>query len=502
MPLLTKLQNLNSSAIAIESKSGTLSYGDLLSKVADLALWLTQQKIKSLSIYAENSPQWIVADLACQQVGVIFTPIPLFFTVSQFENLINTAKPDIILSDSFLSNAILSESNLKNKILPYKKDVAENGLSLIIYKLSHANKPLVPKGTKKITFTSGSTGAPKGVCLSVENQLTVAVSLVEMIGLTKPRHLCLLPLPTLLENIAGVYSPLLAEGTVIIANDEERGFAGSRLVNPPQLLTCISMAKPNSLILVPELLQVLIHATEQGWLPPTSLKFIAVGGSKVSSLLISKARVLNIPVYQGYGLSECSSVVSLCRPGNNDLESVGELLPHLNATIENSELVVEGNSFLGYIGDKSSWYQTRTYTGDIAEVKQHRLYITGRLKNIIINSFGRNISPEWIESEILACGLFQQAVLIGDEKPFCLAILVPIAPNISQQIIDDEIVKINTSLPDYAQIKALIVLDKAMLFEDGLYTSNGRAKREAIAKKFTSEIDRQYLHVNVNNLSA
>jgi long-chain acyl-CoA synthetase len=499
--LLKTIANNNPTAIAIESTGSLMSYGTLLSKVNYFALWLNQQKITSLALYAENSIEWIVVDFACQKAGVIFTPIPLFFTTSQFENLVNAVKPSIIMSD----RAFTYEE------VPYHKDEADHGLSLNSYSLKHLTSTSLPIGTSKITFTSGSTGTPKGVCLSIENQFNVAASLVDCIRLTKPRHLCLLPLPTLLENIAGVYSPLLAGGSVIIANDAERGFEGSRLVNLPQLLACISKTQPDSLILVPELLQVLIHAIEQGWSPPTTLKFVAVGGSKVSSSLITKARAISLPVYQGYGLSECSSVVSLCTPNlgkqnQDDIESAGVLLPHLHATVENGELVVEGNCFLGYVGDESSWYQNRTYTGDIAEIKQGAIYITGRLKNIIINSFGRNISPEWVESEVLACGLFQQAVLIGDDKPFCLMILVPLNLAIPSLLIEKAIAVINMKLPDYAQIKALIVLEQPMLFETGLYTSNGRPKRDAIAQKYKTEIDRHYVNLNVNakikNLSA
>jgi len=199
------------------------------------------------------------------------------------------------------------------------------------------------------------------VCLSKDNQFKVALSLVKSIGLTKPRHLCLIPFPTLLENIAGIYSPLIAGGTVIVLSDNERGFQGSRLISPEQLLSCITHHQPDSLILVPELLQVLIMGVEQGWTPPQSLKFIAVGGSKVSDMLIAKARECQLPVYQGYGLSECGSVVSLCTPNHDTRNSAGCLLPHLKVSVENEELVITGNTFLGYLEDKRSWYPSAVH---------------------------------------------------------------------------------------------------------------------------------------------
>jgi long-chain acyl-CoA synthetase len=222
---------------------------------------------------------------------LIFTPIPLFFTQNQYDQLLMSVKPNIIFSQASIKLGKLSECE---------------HVALNTYKLVQEKRVEAPNSTAKITYTSGSTGTPKGVCLSTENQMAVANALVISIGLQNPRHLCLLPLPTLLENIAGVYSPILSSGTVVIASDAERGFEGSRLINPNALLSCISKIKPNSLILVPELLQVLVMATKNNWQPPSSLQFIAVGGNRVSASLLADARSLGLPVYQGYGLSECS----------------------------------------------------------------------------------------------------------------------------------------------------------------------------------------------------
>ena len=388
-----------------------------------------------------------------------------------------SVKPNILFSQQDVNFAALCECD---------------AVSLNVYQLAQEKSLVAPNGTSKITYTSGSTGTPKGVCLSTENQIAVASALLSSIGLHKPRHLCLLPLPTLLENIAGVYCPMLASGTVIIASDADRGFEGSRLVNPSALLNCISKAKPSCLILVPELLQVLVMASKNNWQAPSSLQFIAVGGSRVSASLLAEARGLGLPVYQGYGLSECSSVVCINTPNNDDVTSVGSLLPHLKAAIINNELVVSGNAFLGYLEDQGSWYNDLVFTGDIASIKNNKIYIEGRIKNTIINSFGRNISPEWIESELLATGLFQQAVVVGDSRPFCIAVLVPISEQITHTTITNAIDKVNSHLPDYAQIKENLTLRRSMTFEDGLYTANMRPKREQINQYYQLKIDAIY----------
>src|SRR5690606_31233380 len=118
----------------------------------------------------------------------------------------------------------------------------------------------VPADTAKITFTSGSTGTPKGVCLSTGQCLQVAASLVTAVGLRAPRHLSLLPLSTLLENIAGVYMPLLADGEVLLPPPVAVGMAGSSGLNPEQLLLALGQWAPQTLILTPQFLALFDQA--------------------------------------------------------------------------------------------------------------------------------------------------------------------------------------------------------------------------------------------------
>jgi long-chain acyl-CoA synthetase len=475
--MLAAIKEQEGSKIALQTANISMSYAELGCLVEKFSKWLTEHAIHSVALYCDNSPQWVIVDLACQHADVVFTAIPLFFSKQQITHLLDTAKPQLLLSD---------------KKMEMDGEIDEPNLLLQAYQLAVDTKPLLPDSTSKITYTSGSTGQPKGVCLSVGNQLNVAQSLLHVTGLHSSKHLCLLPLSTLLENIAGVYAPLLAGGCVYLAQDQQRGFQGSRLDNPPQLFACIDKAQPNSLILVPELLQVLIQGAVKGWQIPDSLQFIAVGGSKVTQSLLERARQLGFPVYQGYGLSECGSVVSLeteeyCTPGSS-----GKLLPHLRARVIDSELVVQGNTFLGYLDQPDSWGEKEVYTGDIAEMTDQEIFIKGRQKNLLINSFGRNISPEWIEAEMLASGLFQQFVVFGDSQAYCVALLVTYSEQTEQEVVSQTIAAVNQGLPDYAQVKAFIRLVKPMSYASGLLTANGRPRRTGIAEKYAQQINALY----------
>lgn len=469
--------------IAIRTEEDSFTYEELIFKVEQFSQWLNNNKIHSVALYCGNQAEWIFVDLACQKSNVVFTPVPPFFSGLQIDDLISTVRPDVVISNKELS-------------FYEKEQTPFSALSAYFLKLD--KHPKLPKGTSKVTFTSGTTGQPKGVCLSTDNQMNVARSIVEAVDIKSPTHLCLLSLSTLLENVAGIYAPLMAGGTVWLLDSEELGFDGAELSNMDNFLRAISRVKPQSLILVPELLQVLIIGLDNGWSAPKELEFIAVGGSRVSDRLILKAREVGLPVYQGYGLSECGSVVSINKRSNNIIHSCGQVLSHVSTSIVEGELIVEGNVFLGYINDEKSWYPKKVHTGDIAKLVNDSIEINGRKKNIIINSYGRNMSPEWIESEIMSSGMFQQAVVVGDGKPFCIAILVPLNRNISERDIDQIMAEVNKVLPGYAQVKYQVNLKSPMNFEDGLFTTNGRPKRHAIENHFQKEISNIYKQSQTN----
>ena len=458
--------------IAIQTPRENISYGSLFEQVDRVYHWLIDKSVKVLVLESDNLPEWVFIDLACQKAGVVFVPIPSFFSKSQIDNVIARVEPDVIIQPTD------SSTLWETFIFPMYQ--------FSIFKCSsHAN---MPKETSKVTFTSGSTGEPKGVCLSVENQFNVANSLVERIGIKQPKHFCLLSFSTLLENIAGVYAPLMAGGTLCIHNDRERGFNGSTITSPEALLQSISSASPETIILVPELLQFLLHASSSGWRLPQTFKFIAVGGSRVAPSLLAQATEKNFPVYQGYGLSECASVVSLDNGKSANAHFAGEALPHLSVEIVNEELVVTENAFLGYLGSQESWYPKSVKTGDIACITDGCIEIKGRKSNLLINSFGRNISPEWVESDMLATNLFAQVVVFGDAQPSLVALVTPIDKQLKKEVLASVVDTVNQSLPDYARIQHFHILEQPLSPENGQLTSNGRPKRNQILNDYSQEI--------------
>jgi len=342
---------------------------------------------------------------------------------------------------------------------------------------------VLPAGTRKITFTSGSTGEPKGVCLGVPEQLAVATSVAAVArNLGATRHYSALPLATLLENVAGVYASWMAGVTCLLGSRTPTAIADGTLV-ADTFAADFSAQVPSTAILVPELLRMLVGQAESGWRMPSSTRLVAVGGAKVANELIERAAAVGLPAYQGYGLSECSSVTCLNTPDASRRGSVGRALPH--ARVRRSpegELRVSGTVMAGYLGQQHAGADSEFATGDLGEIDPDGyVYVAGRIKNLIIDAYGRNLSPEWIESEIGQEPGIGKVVAFGDACSRIVGLVVPAAANLPDSAIEAAVARGNARLPPYARIARYAVLRDRGATSGEFFTANGRPRRDRIA---------------------
>lgn len=463
-----------------------ITYQQLLPKVLDIQNLIQGQCI---GLFMDNSIAWALIDLALLFKQKCCVPLPLFFSEPQLKHSIENAQTDLVITDRpeqirQLNLSVLSESSL---------DILGKKYSLFYLQL---DTPSSHQNICKITYTSGSTGSPKGVMLDaeiIEEKYTVLANKTQMQA--SDHILSLLPLSTLLENIAGLYSGLFSGASVYLFSADKTGLSGSSQVDGKKLFALICEIQPSGFIVIPQLLALLVSLVKQGLKLPESLRFIAVGGAPVSELLLQQAEQLNIPVYQGYGLSEACSVVALNTIEHNRLGSVGQILKsHQVKIADDGEILLKGHLFKGYLGAEANKHSHQYYhTGDLGYIDSHSyLYINGRKKNIINTSYGRNISPEWLEKELEIMPAIAQSVIYGHGKPFVLALIV-MRPDYTKKDVQFFIDELNTQLPDYAQIKKIILLPEAFSIKNQQLTGTGRAIREQIYTDYSTLINQSYI---------
>lgn len=464
----------------------TLTAQSLWERSGHLASWLNDAGVERLALCADNGADWVVTDLACLRGGICLVGLPTFFSPGQRQHALAITGADMLL--------LGEEAAGGPRESPPAARRPDGLFELLAVALQPEQRRPLPAGTGKITFTSGSTGQPKGVCLSNDHCLAVAASLVETVACPESRHLSLLPLAVLLENVAGLYRVLLSSGQIVLPSPGQLGLAGSAGVTRSTLQQALQAWQPQTLILVPEWLHYLDIALGKGWTPPGSLRFVAVGGARVAPELLLRVRDGGLPVYEGYGLSECASVVSLNTPAADRPGTCGRPLPHVRVHCEGGELVMEGNGFLGYLGEPPRPADCAVHSGDIGDLDADGfLRVSGRRKHLLISSFGRNISPEWVESELLAGGCLAQAVVLGDARPHCVALVSPVSPDPGDAALAAHVATVNARLPDYARVRCWARLPRPLTVQSGLLTENGRVRRALFAETFQTLIDQLYL---------
>nr|MCU0952590.1 AMP-binding protein [Burkholderiaceae bacterium] len=404
---------------ALVGTAHTSSYAELRAQVDALAATLLERGVRVLATVLDNGPAWIVADLAALAAGIVHVPLPAFFTPMQVAHTLQAAGVDALLRHSADEPAV---------------DATRLVFAGETLSLTRRAAPVVPlpAGTAKVTFTSGSTGTPKGVCLSAEAMLAVARGLADALApLAVTRHLCALPLPVLLENIAGVYAPLRAGATVVAPPLAQVGLTGSSRFDAARLQQAVDAQGAHSLIVLPQMLRAwagwraLAARREVG-----AVRIVAVGGAAVGAGVLMQARALGLPAYEGYGLSEGASVQTLNLPGADRPGSAGRPLPHARLRVNaDGEIEVGGALMLGYVGQPpraptDAWWPS----GDLGTIDADGfVQLQGRRSALLITGFGRNVSPEWVETALQSQPAVAQAVVCGDGEAALWAVLWPSA---------------------------------------------------------------------------
>ncbi len=367
-----------------------------------------------------------------------------------------------------------------------------------------------------IRYTSGTTGEPKGVMFNVGQLAWMGQVLTELLPWKdkqqEMRYLSFLPLSHVVEGILASYAPYYMHCPVkyYYLNDFN------------QLTNALPKVRPTVFFSVPRFYEKLWQQIENN---PVGKKYLnekkgplktilgkiikrsvlkkagldrcsqlLVGSAPISEELLNKLRELGIEVHNAYGQTE-APLITINRLGDNLIPSIGTPLPETKVTVkEDGELVVEGPQVcLGYYGlDTDTIRDGVLKSGDLGTIDENgHIYLVGRKKEMIVTSYGKNINCPKIEERLKNIPGVSEAVLIGEKRPYCTALLwTEDTADISR--LGAYIEEMNDNLSHPETIRKWTIIDRALSIKNGELTPNLKVKRNVVQEHFYDAIEKMY----------
>ncbi len=456
----------------------------------------------TVGILTGNGVAAVIADIACQLTTVKSVPIPLAFAREQARHLLRTAIT-VLVDDQ--GTRQLEVWGGAADLLPQKCEIVPVATEADATALADARERVALAETFsaeticKIVHTSGTTSTPKGVMLRRGAVDDLLDSIRSRVGVEAwQRYVSVVPMSLLVEQVFAVYLTFLAGGTVVFLPEEVKplGTAGSDVERVRELLPRV---RPTVSLVPPSLVESLAQKVDRAGEAGTRALSLSLygredpmllfsGGAPVSDTVLRVMWDRGLPVYVAYGLSENGSVATLNAPGQVKLGTVGRPLNHCQARVsESGELLIKSTSQLsGYLGssdpsalplDDDGWL----HTGDIALLDNDGyVTITGRLKNVIITSNGRNVSPEWVEAQYKSRPAIESAVVFGDNLERLVAVFV-LAPGAAPGEALSQVREVNAEiLSEIEQVAKAAFVTGDELFHAEFFTVTGRPRRTDI----------------------
>ena len=523
---------------------------DCIQKLSDELSLRLKTKDRCLLI-SENRPEWLISDLAIMLSKGVTVPTYTTYTERDYEYLINDCEPSVVIVSNQIQydkiDAIIKKKKFIKLVITYE-EIESNynniiNIKKIFQKKRYTKKNLINLELKRtdlacIIYTSGTQGNPKGVMLShggILNNCEGAYYLLDNIISSKPKFLTWLPLSHSYEHT--VQFVQITVGAKIFYAESIDKLIKNMEECSPDIMTAVprfyqnlyqkinsSFRKSRGIkkFLIDKTLQTgkkrflkekmtffdniflrICDLTVRKKIKTQfggSLKAFISGGGALDKEVGQFLNIIGLPTLQGYGLTETSPVVS-CNPITDiRIETVGPVFSGNEVKIEeDGEVLVKGeNVMLGYWNNqeetnnviKNGWL----YTGDIGQFENGYLKITDRKKDIIITPGGDNISPVKIENDLIKINFIEQALVYGDNKPYLIALIVLSKENktTNNQIIFDEIEKINKKLSKIEKIKKFFVISDQFTIENGMMTPTLKLKRYKIIKRYKDKFEKFY----------
>lgn len=523
-----------------------------------------------VALNLRNCKEWAFFDQAALSLGLVVVPLYPDDRPDNMAFILEDADVKLALLQSSrqwqLLKAALSEQHALQKVVLLNPDQPDHGDIATVSSdefLSQPTRPLQQTALDghalaSIIYTSGTTGRPKGVMLSHQNMLSVAYGGLQFFEIYRDDiFLSFLPLSHTLERTAGYYLPIMAGASVAYARsipllaEDMQQVQPTILIAVPRIFERIHDRLQQQLsqqsiikrlifnltvstgwqrfqwqqgrqrwsprqLLWPLLSKLVIHTFQQRL--GGNLRLAVSGGAPLPGHAARLFIGLQLNLLQGYGLTETSPVISVNPPDRNDPASVGLPIKGVQVKIgEQQELLAKGpGNMLGYWNNHKATAQTIDpqgwlHTGDQARIGDSgHIYITGRIKDILVLSNGEKVPPADMEAAILSNSLFEQALVVGEGQSYLAAVLVFDGeqwPELAQSLgldpmqnsslndkkLQQHVIKILRQalheFPAYARIRRIHLSLQPWTIENGLLTPTLKVKRPAVMARYQQEID-------------
>jgi long-chain acyl-CoA synthetase len=503
----------------------------LLKKTTDIA---SGDRIVLLS---ENCSAWVIVDLAIQSIGATNVPIHTSLTVEQISWQVRDSGARIVVASDTQGNKVSALADTVNGLrsIEFRNEDAygedcyvHSSIDWEPEKSDAADPGLDPTSVATILYTSGTTGEPKGVMLTQANLISNAVSTVEMFRADddpsrndygEKLRLNFLPLSHIFARTCDLYIWLVEGSQLAIAESRETVIADAAAVKPtfmngvPYFYDRVKRAlEDKGIARKPGVLRQLLGGR---------IEQCCSGGAALPEHLFDYFQSQGVPLLQGYGLSESSPVISISTQKNVRRGSAGKPIPGVEVKIaEDGEILTRGPHVMpGYYKNakataeviKEGWL----YTGDYGRLDEDGfLYITGRKKEIIVTSGGKNVAPVYLESLLTQDPLILQALVLGDNRNYLTALLVTnnealIAEAAAQgnvvenpdevhshphvaALVQDRVNQRLACVSSFEQVRKITLLPGPFTIEKGEMTAKLSLRRKVIEANYAAEIEAMY----------
>lgn len=515
--------------IAIAYKEQLISYNEMQSNIFSFATLLEGKKTERVAIFAENLPEWIMAFYASWQHDITVVPIDFMASAEDVAYILNDCEPGFVFHSKNTENVL----NEALKSTSHDIDTFCFGSQELPKATGEIYQPTDVDKTAVIIYTSGTTGSPKGVMLSYDNLTTNVKAVCNDIPIYElnARVLLILPLQHIFPLVGAMMAPLMVGGMVAIAPslqaadiiDTLKTHKLTHIIGVPRLYELIYKGVINKInaspataniykvvkaINSPKLGKKVFKKVHEGF--GGHLKFLVSGGAALPTEVGGFYNLLGFEVLEGYGMTEASPMISFTHPGDVIIGCAGKTMPCLEVEIRDNEVVAKGKSIMkGYYNRPEETAEVLRdgwlYTGDLGRISDGRLYITGRKKEIIILSNGKNINPNSIEESIVK--MANNTIIevgVTQHEDILHAVILPNFKELSNQNVQDAtaffnnflLQEYNPNVTPYKQVnKCTLVkedlprtrLSKLQRFKLNEIIENGETKKERAPEPTTKE---------------